>query len=304
VQGAGCGGNIAAQPLPFAIALCTYFSEATFYPGAVISQLFPGRSSSALFTAMAMSRSLRPLLQAVALVAAGYMLFSFEFGGSLSQITPIVPGSWYPSASSPTTASATPALKKGNATLYEQAPPYIHAIMDPSDTTFPRLVCPKPNLERYAYLGSSESSAAQLPNYYFALDLHQTVQLLPRLLGSIVETMRFLGPQNCVLSIVEGRSDDGTYEVLDGLRSSMELIGIHYIFQTSDINPSGQGQDRIEALAALRNLAVQDLSAHPDSYDADTTVIFSNDIAPCMEDILEITHQRKALGADQTCAMD
>jgi alpha-1,3-mannosyltransferase len=116
--------------------------------------------------------------------------------------------------------------------------------------------------------------------------------------------MRFLGPQNCVLSIVEGRSDDGTYEVLDGLRSSMELIGIHYIFQTSDINPSGQGQDRIEALAALRNLAVQDLSAHPDSYDADTTVIFSNDIAPCMEDILEITHQRKALGADQTCAMD
>jgi alpha-1,3-mannosyltransferase len=84
----------------------------------------------------------------------------------------------------------------------------------------------------------------------------------------------------------------------------MQLLGIRYIFQTSDINPTAKGKDRIEALAELRNLAVKDLVDHPKSYDADTTVIFSNDIALCMEDILELIHQRKFQGADQTCTMD
>jgi alpha-1,3-mannosyltransferase len=124
------------------------------------------------------------------------------------------------------------------------------------------------------------------------------------LIGSIIETIYFLGSQNCVLSIVEGRSDDGTFEILDQLRASMQLLGIRYYFQSSDINPLAEGEDRIEGLAKLRNLAVQDLIEHPEQYDEDTTVIFSNDVALCMEDILEIIHQRKFQGADQTCAMD
>jgi alpha-1,3-mannosyltransferase len=273
---------------------------------------------------MAIQRSMRSLFQTVALLAVVFLLICgfglFQYGDGLSRLKPIVPGSWNPFPTSsppesksdnvpatiPPTASSTVLSKKGNATLYAQAPPYIHAIMFSSDATFPRLKCPTPNLDHYAYLGSSESTTipAQLPRYFFALDLHQCVDLLPRLIGSIVETMRFLGPQNCVLSIVEGRSDDGTYEVLDELRSSMELLGIRYIFRSSDIDPLAKEKDRIEALAELRNLAVKDLVDHPNSYDADTTVIFSNDIALCMEDILELIHQRKFQGADQTCAMD
>ena len=192
-----------------------------------------------------------------------------------------------------------------NATVID-IPAYLHAIMNPASTTFPRLECPQPNLERYAYLGGSSGSLqhGQLPRYFFALDLHQSVGLLPRLIGSIVETMYFLGQQNCVLSIVEGRSDDGTFEVLDQLRASMQLLGIRYYFKSSDINPLAKGENRIENLAKLRNLALKDLIAHPEHYDEDTTVIFSNDVALCMEDILEIIHQRKFQGADQTCAMD
>jgi alpha-1,3-mannosyltransferase len=124
------------------------------------------------------------------------------------------------------------------------------------------------------------------------------------LLGSIVETILFLGPENCVLSIVEGRSDDGTFEVLDALRPNLQALGVKYLLQTSDINPTAPGTDRIEALANLRNLALQDLIAHPAHYDPDTTVVFLNDIALCMEDILELLHQRRWQGADQTCAMD
>ncbi|USP73784.1 glycosyltransferase family 69 protein [Curvularia clavata] len=208
------------------------------------------------------------------------------------------------SVQSPATSSLP--SKEGNATLRAQTPPYIHAIMDPSNANFPRLHCPQPNLERYNYLGSSPEPTiqAQLPKFFFALDLHQCVHLLPRLVGSIVETIRFLGPQNCVLSIVEGRSDDGTFEVLDELRSSMQLLGIKYILQSSETNPTSKGTDRIEALAQLRNLAVNDLIAHPEHYANDTTVIFSNDIALCMEDFLELIHQRVFQRADQICAMD
>jgi alpha-1,3-mannosyltransferase len=267
---------------------------------------------------------MRSLLQALALLAVVFPLICvfgfFQYGDGLSRLRPIVPEIWNPSstgsspkgksgdgtAAVPPPASSIDPAKKGNATLYAQAPPYIHAIMNPSDTTFPRLECPKPNLHRYAYLGSSETStiSTRLPKYFFALDLHQSVQLLPRLIGSMVETIRFLGPQNCVLSIVEGRSDDGTYEVLDELRSSMQLLGIRYIFQSSDVHPLAKGKDRIEALAELRNLAVKDLIEHPNFYDKETTAIFSNDIALCMEDILELVHQRQFQRADQTCAMD
>lgn len=52
--------------------------------------------------------------------------------------------------------------------------------MTPEDDFFPRLVC----------------------------NLHQSAKLLHQLIGSIVETMRFLGPEKCALPIIDGRSDD------------------------------------------------------------------------------------------------
>jgi hypothetical protein len=136
---------------------------------------------------------------------------SFRYGGNVSRIRPLFSETLHhfssgnfqaegrfedvPVAVSPPAASPTLSSRKGNASLFAQAPRYTYAIVNPSDTTFPRLECPKPNLDRYAYLGLSESSiTAQLPKYFFALDLHQCVDLLPRLIGSIVETIRFLGP--------------------------------------------------------------------------------------------------------------
>lgn len=70
----------------------------------------------------------------------------------------------------------------------------------------------------------------------------------------------------------------------------MKVLGMQYHLQSSEINPLAEGKDRIEALAELRNLAVQDLGIHPEQYHQDTTVLFSNDIALCMEDILELIH--------------
>ena len=201
----------------------------------------------------------------------------------------------------------TPVLKHGNETLLETAPPYIRAIMAPGDTTFPRLTCPAPAGDRYLHLKANSTNTAHghalPPKYFFALDLHQCARLLPRLIGSIVESIRFLGPESCALSVVEGRSDDGTFEILLLLREEIERIGAKYYFNSSDINPTTG--DRIKALAELRNQALQPLLDHADQSLTDaTTVIFINDVAICMEDILELIHQRKFQNADMACAMD
>ena len=182
--------------------------------------------------------------------------------------------------------------------------------MDPEDTFFRRLTCPAPTGSRYEYLRDqtmgTPGSDTQL-KYFFALDLHQCAHLLPRLISSIVETMRLLGPQYCALSIVEGRSDDGTFEILKLLRPEIEGIGARYFYNTSDLDPTaktGQIDHRIVALAELRNQALQPLIQHAESVSRDAIILFLNDVSICMEDILELIHQRVYQNADMTCAMD
>ncbi|MCJ1401536.1 hypothetical protein MMC11_004752 [Xylographa trunciseda] len=182
--------------------------------------------------------------------------------------------------------------------------------MDPDDSSFRRLSCPAPRGSRYGYLRGNTTEAHDSDiraKYFLALNLHQCAHLLPRLVGSIVETIRFLGPKYCALSIVEGRSDDGTYEILKLLRLEIEAIGAQYFFSTSDLDPTaqtGQVANRIATLAELRNEALQPLVQHPDLFSHDSTVVFINDVSICMEDILELIHQRFYQNADMTCAMD
>ncbi|KAI5917820.1 alpha-1,3-mannosyltransferase CMT1 [Camillea tinctor] len=196
--------------------------------------------------------------------------------------------------------------------------PYIKAILDPTDTALPRLECQPPDVSRYGYLHATASDvlSPQALKYFFALDLRQSVGVIPRLLGSVVEAIRLLGPSACALSIVEGNSDDGTSEILHALHAELAALGIAYFVQSSAVDPSTA--ERITRLAQLRNLALAPL-VRPSTVpalearaatnlapraDANTTVIFLNDVAPCVEDILELIHQRAFQGAHMTCAMD
>jgi hypothetical protein len=45
---------------------------------------------------------------------------------------------------------------------------------------------------------------------------------------SIVETIRFLGPESCAISVIEGRSSDGTYEILTELKKRIETMGGYF----------------------------------------------------------------------------
>ncbi|OAG37570.1 hypothetical protein AYO21_08178 [Fonsecaea monophora] len=186
--------------------------------------------------------------------------------------------------------------------------PYISAIMDPKDTHFDRLQCPRPIKERYKMLRPKESLPfnVQQPRkrYFFALNLYECAYVLPRLLGSIIEAMRFLGPEDCVLSIVGGRSDDGTTEILAALQDAIEALNVTYYFRTSDIDPLKGGNDRVTELAKLRNLALAPLTTQRDKYARDSAIIFLNDVSICTDDILELIYQRRHQRADMVCAMD
>jgi hypothetical protein len=173
---------------------------------------------------------------------------------------------------------------------------FLNAIMDPKDRTFPRLRCPRPIKERYEILRRRRNFATRWDSpprrWFFALNLYQCSHVLPRLMASVVEAIRFLRPEDCVLSIVGGRSNDGTTEILAKLREEIEAMNVTYYFSTSDVDPLKSGNDRITELAILRNLVLDPLVRQPELYDPDTTVIFLNDVSICTDDILELVYQK------------
>lgn len=179
--------------------------------------------------------------------------------------------------------------------LQEKAAIYAQSIFDPTDTSIDRLACPQINHERYEHLQVPQEERRR--TYYFALDLRQVVDLLPRLLGSVVEAMRYLGPQNCALAVVEGNSDDGTWEVLSALAPELENLGVRYFLRNEKLDPAGS-DDRIGNLARLRSLALEPLRNSRNEtarklgllgstldYADDSVVVFLNDVAACTEDI-------------------
>ncbi|OXV09519.1 hypothetical protein Egran_02718 [Elaphomyces granulatus] len=179
----------------------------------------------------------------------------------------------------------------------------VQAVIDPQITEVARLTCPPFPESRYLELKPSKSSA-KARKFFFALDLYEIAPILPSLMGAVFRTIQFLGPENCALSIVEGRSTDGTYEILEKLSSEAKNIGFSYYLVKSDINPKEGSGDRIQELANLRNLALLPLLENRVAYTSDAIIVFPNDIVPCEEDILELLYQMKIQEADMVCPMD
>lgn len=179
--------------------------------------------------------------------------------------------------------------------LQHKVSTFVNAIFDPNDTSTERLSCPGFNFDRYAHL--QVPAGEHLKKYFFALNLRQCADLLPRLMGSVLEAMQFLGPENTVLSIVEGNSDDGTLEILSALKGQLADLGIRYYLRRDGLDPLG-GSDRIGNLALLRSMAVEPLRNSRNEtastlelpgadllFDDDAVVVFLNDVAACTEDI-------------------
>ncbi|CAL5874461.1 uncharacterized protein PFLUO_LOCUS8757 [Penicillium psychrofluorescens] len=161
--------------------------------------------------------------------------------------------------------------------------------------------------DRYAHLRSAATTTPQI-QYFFALDLHQVTHVILPLMGSIIEAMRYLGPERCALSIVEGRSTDGSYDILAGLKQELAAMGVPYFLLGSQMDPLAILDQRIPMLSKLRNIALEPLleeSRHKRSRLApNPTVVFVNDIVLCPEDVLELLHQRVVQSATVTCSFD
>jgi alpha-1,3-mannosyltransferase len=85
----------------------------------------------------------------------------------------------------------------------------------------------------------------------------------------------------------------------------LAALNISYHSTTNNIDPkAGNGVDRVEALATLRNQALQPLHSSPETFSPDTAVVFIKDVALRMEDMLELIHQRLLQKANATCAVD
>lgn len=187
----------------------------------------------------------------------------------------------------------------------EQVNEYVESIVDLDDSNFWRVDCPGQHDpgERYNVLRNAAKADPGI-KHLFALDLYNSIDMLPRLLGSIVRVIIHIGVEHCAFSIVEGRSEDGTYKVLHELQSFLNARGVRYWLDQSDINPLAQGVDRIAGLSMLRNLAVKPMIENRDDFSAAPLLCFVNDIAVCPDDLLEMLYQHQLQGASQTCSMD
>ena len=180
---------------------------------------------------------------------------------------------------------------------------YIREIMGEGNGTAWLLQRSSSIAARYSSLQATTDDDGHI-QFLIALDLYQAISVLPSLLGSIFQTIRFLGPKRCAVSFVEGRSTDGTYQVLAAFGDVVEQLGAASYMSTSDLSPQDGKQDRFEGLAFLRNMVLAPLVMDKAEYSPNAEIIFLNDVFLCPHDILELLYQQKMQHATMTCGMD
>jgi alpha-1,3-mannosyltransferase len=154
--------------------------------------------------------------------------------------------------------------------------------------------------------------AAQVPvrgaknahKYFFAINLYNSFDVIPDLFASLFRVAAVLGYQNVFVSIYENGSTDQTKALLrifDGLCRS---VGLRVIIRTSK-RTRGAFNHRIEYLAEVRNAAFGPLyELREERGEVFDSIIFMNDILPCLDDLLELIWQSRTNNAGITCAAD
>lgn len=201
--------------------------------------------------------------------------------------------------------------KPTNRISHERVDRYVHSILNFRDEwPYERVSCPADIADRYQTLRDMENDSPV--RYFFALNPYEALDTLPRLMSSIVETVKYLGAKHCAISIVDGGSEDGTWDVLTALKPFLDNIGVQYFLATSSQTLVDGDDTSQENLATLRNKALQPLKAEEVEpfhalarmYSPEAVVIFLDDIAMCPEDILELLFQHVNQGAHMTCGFD
>ena len=195
----------------------------------------------------------------------------------------------------------------------------VRAALKPLDAEATRdvdvLECPVSStaLARYTYL--REPLDPDHLVYAFTIDLRgRPLDVLPTLVGSTVQAMRFLDAGRCALSFIVGDEvDDGTAEVIEAMRElTGSYVGARYKFQRSSaaalhspaagaaVRNGDNGDPIVPPVTRMAELAMLPLVGNQSDWETGlrTTLVFMNDVVICLEDILELIHQLRWQKAD------
>lgn len=148
------------------------------------------------------------------------------------------------------------------------------------------------------------SLAPETHKYFFAINLYNSFDVIPDLFATMFRVGAIVGYQNVFVSIYENGSTDQTQALLRIFDALMHSAGMRVVIRSSN-RKRGIHVHRIEYLAEVRNAAMEPLYELRDSENEYfDSVIFMNDILPCVDDLLELIWQSRKQNAGVTCAAD
>jgi alpha-1,3-mannosyltransferase len=163
---------------------------------------------------------------------------------------------------------------------------------------------PRPSQEETSFYNHRRDLSAGEHKYFFAINLYNSFDVIPDLLATLFRVSSFLGYHNVYVSIYENGSTDQTKALLRIFDALARSVGLRVTIRTSQ-RTRGAFNHRIEYLAEVRNAAFVPLhelrNAENEYFD---TIIFMNDILPCVDDLLELIYQSRLNNAGITCATD
>ncbi|TDL27909.1 CAP59-like protein [Rickenella mellea] len=173
---------------------------------------------------------------------------------------------------------------------------------------------PPPTSSWLAHLGLAPSGADDAPwrrdlvvqdhKYFFAINLYNSFDVIPDLFATLFRVASVLGYHNVFVSIYENGSTDQTKALLRIFEALTRSVGMRVTIRTST-RQRATFSHRIEYLAEIRNAALVPLHEQRDSQNEYfDTVVFMNDILPCVDDVLELIWQSRRQNAGITCAAD
>lgn len=154
---------------------------------------------------------------------------------------------------------------------------------------------------------SKDNQTSLMPaehKYFFAINLYNSFDVVPDLFATLFRVAAILGYHNVYVSIYENGSTDQTKALLRIFDALTKTVGMRITIRTS-MRTRGAFNHRIEYLAEVRNAAFVPLHELRDSENEYfDTIIFMNDVLPCVDDILELIWQSRRNNAGITCAAD
>ncbi|GAA5968843.1 hypothetical protein JCM21900_001795 [Sporobolomyces salmonicolor] len=140
--------------------------------------------------------------------------------------------------------------------------------------------------------------------YFFAINLYNSFDIIPDLFSNMFKVSAILGFHNVFVSVYENGSTDQTKALLRLFDALCRSVGLRVVIRTS-LRTRGAFNHRIEYLAEVRNAALAPLwelrEAEGEVFDS---IIFMNDVLPCVDDLLELVWQSRRQNAGITCGSD